>query len=72
MNATPSVDAGESSHARHSTPPIETPESFTLRHRHRPWVAHQKLVAISFVGDAAVVLMALMLAYVHPVPNRDA
>jgi exopolysaccharide biosynthesis polyprenyl glycosylphosphotransferase len=64
MNATPSVDAGESSHARHSAPPIETPESFTLRHRQRPWVAHQKLVAISFVGDTVVVLMALMLAYV--------
>ena len=38
-------------------------EVFTLRHRHRPWVAHQKLVAISFLGDAAFVCMAMMLTY---------
>ncbi len=38
--------------------------TFTLRHRHRPWVAHQKLVAASFLGDTAVVLFSMMLAYV--------
>ncbi|MES2660590.1 MAG: sugar transferase [Verrucomicrobiota bacterium] len=64
MNATSRVTAGESSPARPSTAPSDPPESFTLRHRHRPWVAHQKLVAASFVGDTAVVLIALMLAYV--------
>ena len=45
-------------------PPTDSPDSFNLRHRHRPWVAHQKLVAISFFGDVAVVLLSLMLAYV--------
>jgi exopolysaccharide biosynthesis polyprenyl glycosylphosphotransferase len=42
----------------------DIPRSYELRHRHRPWVAHQKLVAISFFGDAAVVFVAMMLAYV--------
>ncbi|MFD0892159.1 sugar transferase [Luteolibacter ambystomatis] len=37
--------------------------SYTLRHRQRPWVAHQKLVAISFLGDAGVVVLALVAAY---------
>ncbi len=64
MHATSRLVADEPSPVRSSQPPIDTPESFTLRHRHRPWVAHQKLVAISLIGDAAVVLMALMLAYV--------
>jgi exopolysaccharide biosynthesis polyprenyl glycosylphosphotransferase len=41
----------------------DIPRSYELRHRHRPWVAHQKLVAISFLGDAAVVFVAMMLAY---------
>jgi len=41
----------------------ESPRSYALRHRHRPWVAHQKLVAISFLGDAAIVFIAMMLAY---------
>ena len=45
-------------------PPAEFTETYTLRHRHRPWVAHQKLVIFSFLGDSAVVLMSLMLAYV--------
>lgn len=43
---------------------MDSSESFTLRHRHRPWVAHQKLVIVSFLGDAVVILFALMLAYV--------
>lgn len=60
MNSTPRNVAGES----HTTRPLAEPhESFTLRHRHRPWVAHQKLVITSFIGDLAVVMMALMLAY---------
>jgi exopolysaccharide biosynthesis polyprenyl glycosylphosphotransferase len=54
---------GEPTPARPSVAPTEPPESFTLRHRHRPWVAHQKLVAASFLGDALVVSLTLMLAY---------
>ncbi len=42
----------------------EVPESFTLRHRQRPWVAHQRLVALCFMSDSAVVLTAMVLAYV--------
>ena len=66
MNSTSRLVAGESPPARpHVAPASTTPaESFTLRHRHRPWVAHQKLVAVSFLGDAAVVLVSMMLAYV--------
>ena len=41
----------------------ENPQTFSLRHRHRPWVAHQKLVAVSFLGDAAVVFFAMLVAY---------
>lgn len=62
MNHAPRMAADPST----ATCPEATPEkaeSYTLRHRHRPWVAHQKLVAVSFLGDAAVVLVALMLAY---------
>lgn len=64
MNATSRLAADESTPARPVASPVDIPESFTLRHRHRPWVAHQKLVAVSFVGDTAVVLLSLMLAYV--------
>lgn len=64
MNSTSRLVAGESSHARPPVAPTESPETFTLRHRHRPWVAHQKLVAISLLGDSLVVLLTLMLAYV--------
>ena len=66
MNSTSRLVAGESPPARPHVAPASTEaqESFTLRHRHRPWVAHQKLVAASFLGDSAVVLMAMMLAYV--------
>lgn len=43
-----------------------TPQAprFTLRHRRRPWVMHQRLVGASFLGDSCVVLLALVLAYV--------
>jgi len=41
----------------------DAPRSYELRHRHRPWVAHQKLVAVSFLGDAAVVFISMLLAY---------
>jgi exopolysaccharide biosynthesis polyprenyl glycosylphosphotransferase len=64
MNSIPRLVTGESSQARSIDTPVDSPESFTLRHRHRPWVAHQKLVAASFLGDFAVVLLAMILAYV--------
>ncbi len=44
--------------------PVDSPVTYSLRHRHRPWVVHQKLVAASFLGDAAMVFAAMMLAYV--------
>ena len=56
--------AGECPPARTHAAPSEISDSYTLRHRHRPWVAHQKLVIASFLGDAAVVFLTLMLAYV--------
>ncbi len=45
--------------------PVEAPAApaYSLRHRHRAWVAHQKLIALSFLGDAAVVLFAMLAAY---------
>ncbi len=64
MNPTSRTAAGEPSPSRPGTAPAYSPDSFNLRHRHRPWVAHQKLVAISFFGDLAVVMVTLMLAYV--------
>ncbi len=64
MNQTTRQVTGERQHARPSSPASPPVESYTLRHRHRPWVAHQKLVAISFLGDSAMVLASLMLAYV--------
>ncbi len=63
MNPRSRLAVGESPPARPCVAPTDPPESFTLRHRHRPWVAHQKLVAVSFIGDAAVVLLVLVLAY---------
>ena len=42
--------------------PADT-ERYTLRQRRRPWLAHQKLVAISFLGDAAMVVIGLLAAY---------
>lgn len=63
MKATPRLAEGESSPARPDAEISELPESYTLRHRHRPWVVHQKLVACSFIGDATVVLLSMMVAY---------
>ncbi|HVJ45326.1 MAG TPA: sugar transferase, partial [Luteolibacter sp.] len=37
---------------------------YSLRHRHRPWVSNQRLIAVSFLGDAVVVCLALIVAYV--------
>lgn len=45
------------------TAPGNEERPYSLRHRKRPWVTHQKLVALSFLGDAAVVFAALMIAY---------
>ena len=63
MNPTSRKAAGESPPTRPGTASADPPGSFKLRHRHRPWVAHQKLVAMSFFGDLSVVLLCLMLAY---------
>ena len=63
MPPTTRTAAGESPPTRPSSAPAELTEAYSLRHRHRPWVAHQKLVAVSFLGDSTVVLVALMLAY---------
>ena len=43
--------------------PASSTRTYALRHRHRPWVAHQRLIAVSFFGDAAVVFLAMMVAY---------
>ncbi|MES2475366.1 MAG: sugar transferase [Verrucomicrobiota bacterium] len=66
MIATPPVAVEEARPPAVSSPApkIESPEAFPLRHRRRPWVAHQNLVALSFAGDAAVVMLSLMIAYV--------
>jgi exopolysaccharide biosynthesis polyprenyl glycosylphosphotransferase len=64
MNPTTRLVAEECPPARPEAASADFTETYTLRHRHRPWVAHQKLVAVSFLGDAAVVLFSLMLAYV--------
>ncbi|MBC8127315.1 MAG: sugar transferase [Gloeobacteraceae cyanobacterium ES-bin-144] len=63
MNPPSRLVVGESPPARLHALPEDYPEHYTLRHRHRPWVAHQKLVAISFLGDSALVMLSLMLAY---------
>ena len=66
MKTTTRLAADECPPARVHTAPPAAPEaetSYTLRHRHRPWVMHQKLVAVSFLCDAAVVLVSLLLAY---------
>lgn len=64
MNPPNRVVVGEPPLARPTPVTADSSESFALRHRHRTWVAHQKLVAASFVGDLAVVLLSLMVAYV--------
>jgi exopolysaccharide biosynthesis polyprenyl glycosylphosphotransferase len=65
--APPAPEANPPAPAKSPAPPSPVPESvppaYSLRHRHRPWVAHQKLVAISFIGDAAVIFIAMLLAY---------
>ncbi|MEP4079001.1 sugar transferase [Haloferula sp.] len=63
MNLSPQSEAADAPPV--SPPHLDAAESrpFSLRHRHRPWVAHQKLVALSFFGDAAVVFMSLLAAY---------
>lgn len=63
MIPTPRLKSFEPEAARVSSPPAETSPTYSLRHRHRPWVANQKLVAISFIGDALVVFAALIVAY---------
>jgi Bacterial sugar transferase/CoA-binding domain len=63
MNVISRLITGESPPTRSSIASPENSESFGLRHRHRPWVAHQKLVAVSFIGDLATILFTLMLAY---------
>ena len=42
--------------------PNET--TYNLRHRHRPWVANQKLIAFSFLGDAFFSFVSLIVAYI--------
>jgi len=64
MNPSTRLAADESPPARATAVTDASSESFTLRHRHRPWVVHQRLVAMSFIGDAAVVLLTMVLAYV--------
>jgi len=50
--------------ARSTNPKPRTKRTYTLRHRHRPWVANQKLVAVSFLGDALVVVLSLIVAFI--------
>ncbi|MCW1886937.1 sugar transferase [Luteolibacter flavescens] len=65
MNCAPPAPIVEESSPIDSTslPPLDQSRSYSLRHRHRPWVAHQKLIAISFLGDAAVVFISMLIAY---------
>lgn len=63
MKPSPPREAAGASPVRPPHLDSSVPRPFSLRHRHRPWVAHQKLVALSFFGDAAVVLMSLLIAY---------
>jgi len=63
MSSLPSPRGGSPTADRCSAPDPESSGIFSLRHRHRPWVAHQKLVALSLFGDAAVVLVAMLAAY---------
>lgn len=64
MNTTVRTIAAEPSHARPADLPVPaSSELFTLRHRQRPWVAHQRLVALSFLTDSVVVALTLLIAY---------
>lgn len=64
MNSTSRLVADESSRACPPVAPTDSRETYLLRQRHSMWMSHQKLVLISFIGDALVVLLALMLAFV--------
>ena len=63
MNRSSQIEVADASPVRPPHLDTSIPRPFSLRHRHRPWVAHQKLVALSFFGDAAVVFMSLLVAY---------
>ncbi|MEM9081605.1 MAG: sugar transferase, partial [Verrucomicrobiota bacterium] len=59
MNTTPTVSA-------ETVSPVQATEArdeYTLRHRSRPWLVHQKLVVLSFLGDLVFVVASLCLAY---------
>jgi len=58
---TASVLTGSPPVRARNTPKPES--SYSLRHRHRPWVVHQKLVILSFLGDFLVVSLSLLAAY---------
>ncbi|MEK7953717.1 sugar transferase [Luteolibacter soli] len=71
MNCAPPAPAVEDSAPADSAPsPADTSRSYSLRHRHRPWVAHQKLIAVSFLGDAAVVFLSMLVAYLLRFESR--
>lgn len=63
MNCIPPASVGQSPPTCLTDSPAEKAGTYSLRHRQRPWVAHQKLVAISFIGDSCMVFMALVIAY---------
>ena len=63
MNQSPLLEVADAPPVRPPHLDTSIPRPYSLRHRHRPWVAHQKLVALSFFGDAAVVFTSLLLAY---------
>ncbi|MGB6223127.1 sugar transferase [Haloferula sp.] len=63
MKTSPPLEVDDAPHVRPPFLDSSIPRPFSLRHRQRPWVAHQKLVALSFFGDAAVVFMSLLVAY---------
>jgi len=42
---------------------VPSGKKFDLRYRHRTWIDNQKLVALSFSGDAVVVFFSLFVSY---------
>jgi exopolysaccharide biosynthesis polyprenyl glycosylphosphotransferase len=72
MNSAPPAPAAEDVPPASSSPEIspDSARSYSLRHRHRPWVAHQKLVAVTFLGDAAVVFLSMLVAYLLRFESR--
>jgi len=64
MIPTPRLKSFEPDSVRASAPAVETTAKYSLRHRRRPWVANQKLVAVSFLGDTFTVFLSLIIAYV--------